>query len=403
MAPSRKRRFPLGKLLFLTAAAGAATYWGLPKITNHAVQCKVNANATVSVVAYERMNVNLSLEDPLDIFNEPFRKDRTVYVDDSCKRIYVDKHADRTLDKVIYVLASRDSVVQKQGPWDAKQWFVHEQAYTHMLDILDEKAVLDTLPAKHNTIIADTLPANPQPETPVQDTLPSLDATTDTTAGRVAGSAMLDASREQFEWTYEGKKFVITVPTDTVLLAAFTDVSQEVRLKMNLEDFIYEARDDTLLERLSATVKTDAARTGLSDIRLALSFVQSIPYKSDDVMTNNKEYIQYPYETLMKYWGDCEDKSILFAELARKLGYDCCLFEIRGNPGHISVGIVLPEEIAGDYVPFNGLKYYYAETTVEGLQLGDVPQEMQGVNHSVIPIRQHVPRTAQYVGKQSCS
>ncbi|MBN1432874.1 MAG: hypothetical protein JW931_08900 [Methanomicrobiaceae archaeon] len=66
-------------------------------------------------------------------------------------------------------------------------------------------------------------------------------------------------------------------------------------------------------------------------------YVQSIPYKTDNVLTDPK----YPVEIVYDDSGDCDDKSILLAGLLLKEGYDVVLFEF-GSDEHMNVGIKSP-------------------------------------------------------------
>jgi hypothetical protein len=103
-----------------------------------------------------------------------------------------------------------------------------------------------------------------------------------------------------------------------------------------------------------------------------LSLVGSaIPYKT----TTDPEL---PAQTLVDS-GDCKDKSILYASLLKTLGYQVVLLhysDVVGDTGHVAVGVALddsqlPQDRSLSYYSFDGLKYYYAETTAPNWTVGD--------------------------------
>lgn len=63
-------------------------------------------------------------------------------------------------------------------------------------------------------------------------------------------------------------------------------------------------------------------------------YVQSIPYQTDDTLTEPK----YAIETVYGDSGDCDDKSILLSGLLLKEGYDVALLEYDDEE-HMNVGI----------------------------------------------------------------
>ena len=107
-----------------------------------------------------------------------------------------------------------------------------------------------------------------------------------------------------------------------------------------------------------------------------LSFVQSIPYQTDEEYLGHKEYWKLPLETLFEYGGDCEDTAILFAALAhesmRTFGFDCDV-ALQILPGHVG-GAVRSTSLSGETNPYG---YLYGETTVQNYRIGDIPSTMK--------------------------
>ena len=88
---------------------------------------------------------------------------------------------------------------------------------------------------------------------------------------------------------------------------------------------------------------------------------------------------KYPVETLYEGEGDCEDKSILFASLARALDYDVRICVVTG---HVFVAVRLDSSpIYGDawHITIDEENYYTCETTYYGWLIGDLPTSRQGV------------------------
>lgn len=220
---------------------------------------------------------------------------------------------------------------------------------------------------------------------------------------------------------YDGRTKTIDVKSPAYRLAYNTDGVKEVEYEWSdpynsyfPEDWTYTAELDrsiynyyTSIDRktlsgytvyaedpLDDEVMTDlikAFREGAEDYtddqlaRLVISFVQSFDYVSDESWTGTyDEYPKFPYETLYDHCGDCEDTAILLVTLLLELGYDACLI---GLPGHMAVGIAGEEDIPGWYFKHRGTYYYYIETTAEGWDIGDMPEEYQGKNGELMFIR----------------
>jgi hypothetical protein len=104
-------------------------------------------------------------------------------------------------------------------------------------------------------------------------------------------------------------------------------------------------------------------------------FEPSIHFIEDGVNVNDNA--KYPVETLCEGGGDCEDKSILFASLARALDYDvriCCI------PRHVFVAVRLDSSPTnGDvwHITINDENYYTCETTYNEWLIGNLPTKYQ--------------------------
>lgn len=86
-------------------------------------------------------------------------------------------------------------------------------------------------------------------------------------------------------------------------------------------------------------------------------------------------------ETLYYPFCDCEDRSILLTRLVRDLfGVKCALVYY---PGHLASAIALGEDVKGDYIRIDGVKYLVCDPTYIGAPIG---MTMPGMNNQVAKV-----------------
>lgn len=87
-------------------------------------------------------------------------------------------------------------------------------------------------------------------------------------------------------------------------------------------------------------------------------------------------------ETLFYPYCDCEDRSILLTRLVRDLlGLKCALVYY---PGHLATAIAIGENIKGDYIRINGIKYIVCDPTYIGASIGMTMPDMDNQSAKVI-------------------
>lgn len=152
-------------------------------------------------------------------------------------------------------------------------------------------------------------------------------------------------------------------------------------------DYASYATDDadvTGLTALATTLQNMAIENGLTsayDVAAFITaFVQNIPYMDDYEYKGVSEYPKYPIETLFEQGGDCEDTAVLLAKLLKLLGYGAVLLV---SDNHMAVGL---QTSGNGNLSFNGVEYYYIETTEAGWRVGEVPGDMLGTTISVVYI-----------------
>ena len=148
---------------------------------------------------------------------------------------------------------------------------------------------------------------------------------------------------------------------------------------------VFITPDDPTVSKVYDSLKK--YMVGMDDIDKAnflLSFVQyNIDYESDESIYGQKDYVQYPAETLLLKTGDCEDMALLLVTFYEKAGLDSVLIDAKG---HTSVGVNVPLE-NGYYVTTLGSdsRYYIAES-VGMYSVGvDYVEDVRFVLHPTIP------------------
>ena len=100
------------------------------------------------------------------------------------------------------------------------------------------------------------------------------------------------------------------------------------------------------------------------EIEAMFDYVTHIPYRTDHTSRS-------PKKVLHTNWGDCDDKSNLFASLLNERGFD---YRFVYVPHHVFVVVHVEDEKAlpllSARLTIDGIKYYYAETTAAGSQIG---------------------------------
>ena len=183
--------------------------------------------------------------------------------------------------------------------------------------------------------------------------------------------SMLDVKATQYyQWDYKGTwEWTVHIP-----MSLYMEYYERPRPRVSR--WINMAKDpgddyyiDQLVDRLNeVAVKERFSR--LEKAAFVVAFVQSLTNNPDSVTTSSDEYPRYPIETLFDRGGDCEDTSILAVALLGEMGYDVALLIYTG---HAAAGVVV--DTYGTYYDYEGVGYFYVETTGEGWEIGEMPYE----------------------------
>lgn len=170
-----------------------------------------------------------------------------------------------------------------------------------------------------------------------------------------------------FEWSYNRKKYKVTVPLYQSIANNYASISRELTyygtLPNDVDTRIYTRildLNDTegfgeLIEFFNATKNNQK----LSDEDLAeliISFVQTIPYDYKGLENPNQE-LRTPYETLFDQTGVCSDKTLVAAKILHHFGFGTALF-LFDDEKHMSLGLQCPKSTSS-YLS----GYCYVETT----------------------------------------
>ena len=150
----------------------------------------------------------------------------------------------------------------------------------------------------------------------------------------------------------------------------------------NYFSFMLSEYDRPIIQAL-ANEFSGRVMTEKEQVQLALTFVQSLPYAYDLATKKVDEYLRYPIETLVDGCGDCEDKVALLAALLYEMDVDFILLVL---PEHIAIGVHCDGVEADRYLLFHEKKYYYLETTMEGWQIGQIPEDYYNAEMEAVPV-----------------
>ena len=137
--------------------------------------------------------------------------------------------------------------------------------------------------------------------------------------------------------------------------------------------------DYRLLSSLKELIK---GQSEAEAVNMLLRFVQTaFAYQTDDEQFGREKYL-IPDETLFYSYCDCEDRSILFAHLVRKLvgvpviGLD--------YPGHIATAVNFTGDVTGDAVQYRDRRYVICDPTYINADIGMVMPQFKEVSPILI-------------------
>ena len=195
----------------------------------------------------------------------------------------------------------------------------------------------------------------------------------------------------EHSWICNGKSCSITLNISAKLYDYYQNEREHLAYRYqfnggeippNYYGFMLSEHDRSVLGALADEFSSHSM-SEKEEVNLALTFVQSLPYAYDFTTKGTDEYLRYPIETLVDGCGDCEDKVALLAALLYEMDVDFVLLVL---PEHMALGVHCDGVEAERYLLFREKKYYYLETTMEGWQMGQIPEDYHDAEMEAIPV-----------------
>lgn len=182
----------------------------------------------------------------------------------------------------------------------------------------------------------------------------------------------------QVQWKYADSLMSVELLLDENIYNYYKGLSK----KEPKPNYAQEFDSHPYLLNVARQLDEDAKALGYSGFQMAeylTTFVQqTIKYQSDPY-NDGWDYPKYPIETLMEKAGDCEDSAVLLVSLLKTFGFDAVLISL---PRHFAVGIVC--ETCDSFYNYKGKKYAYIETTYPNWLIGSVPNEVSGIEPTLL-------------------
>lgn len=196
---------------------------------------------------------------------------------------------------------------------------------------------------------------------------------------------------EQLEYSWNSKSYMGTttmwINIDANMYRYYRSLNRYA-LPEEYYHYVTDKNNEEVIAQVIENMRQLADSMSLDDSAVAreiAAFVQQvITYELDSDTTGCQDYPRYPIETLYERQGDCEDTTILMAALLREWGYEVMFLLV---PGHAALAIRTTDDYsAGSYYEYNGHRYLYIESTSEGWNIGEIPEDMMNEPAQFYPI-----------------
>ena len=162
----------------------------------------------------------------------------------------------------------------------------------------------------------------------------------------------------------------------------FLNTYPQLDLEIYFASEVGEAAESPLLQQLAKELEGMSEQEG---VNFLLRFVQtSFKYSTDEKQFGKENYL-FPEETIFYPYSDCEDRSVLFAWLVKRL----LGLEVVGlnYPGHVATAVQLKHTAEGDSVIYNGKRYTVADPTYINATVGMTMPEYKNARPDIILIK----------------
>jgi len=137
------------------------------------------------------------------------------------------------------------------------------------------------------------------------------------------------------------------------------------------------------LNSIARTLTSQCHGNETCEIQSMFDFVTRIPYKTDHTS-------RAPSDVLASNWGDCDDKTNLFASLLEEKGYRYALVYV---PRHVFVAVQMNDPSDFSWlkarIVIDGKNYYYAETTAKNAKIGEFNGQFPNSYLGIYDLQRH--------------
>jgi hypothetical protein len=190
-----------------------------------------------------------------------------------------------------------------------------------------------------------------------------------------------NVEKRDLSFDYGGKEYAIDADYEKARIN-YLNTYPQMDLALYFNSAVAEVAESPLLQQLANAME------GMNEteaVNFLLRFVQtSFGYKTDDVQFGRENYL-FPEETIFYPYSDCEDRSVLFAWLVRRL----LSLDVVGlnYPGHVATAVRLNNSDGGDYIIHDGKRYTVADPTFINATVGMTMPEFKSSRPEVVLIR----------------
>ena len=173
-----------------------------------------------------------------------------------------------------------------------------------------------------------------------------------------------NSNQRDLKFKYKGKSYHITIRYNNNLVDYYKYYPQ-TDIEIFFDALPSKETEYTVLKELKPLVE---GKSETEAVTILLRFVQTaFEYKTDDEQFGGEKYMM-PEEMLYYPYSDCEDRSVFFAYLVRKL----LGLEVVGldYPGHISTAVRIDGKVYGDYVYRKNTRYTVCDPTYINAGIG---------------------------------
>ena len=177
----------------------------------------------------------------------------------------------------------------------------------------------------------------------------------------------------------QGGDFSLTLPENTM---AFYEDYPQSQLEVYFDAGMSRTVKEPLLDFLATKINDLNEQEKVSYL---LTFVQkTFEYKTDDEQFGHEKWF-FPDELFYYNFSDCEDRSVLFSWLVRKLtGLEVCALHY---PGHAATAVAFTDDVSGDYVMLANRKFTVCDPTYINAPIGKAMPQFADVAPGIKVLR----------------